>query len=694
MRTSEQRIDGINNKVKQQKRRKAITATSIVGATLALIFVLNLVLFVPFTVGDYNISAYKGSEYYKLMNTIGELTYTKYKTNNFHQWGLADIFNKTVDGPDVMWPMSPGAPSTPDSSMEGTTSPSGSSGSAGSSGEHYEETTKNQVEGVTEGDLFKRSSEHIYYLDWRTGYNEPVEPSNKYNKEQYRYVPSHYILRTYRFDKDLLEQVSELDIFTTDTDMRMDDGGEIYLSEDCKTVTVILEETTYLGIVYTTVVNIDVSNPESPVEANRQSVSGEFVSARMIDDTLLLVTNFTVRRNPDFSNPCEYLPQVGDLDNLTSIPMKDIALPDDATTAQYSIVTSFNGSTLTLKDAVALFSYTTTIYVSEHHLFATREKTEQLTMESVATSTEGGKYASFKANYSIVNTEIACVAYDSEDLDIRGTITANGTVVNQYSLDEYDSVLRVFTTSNKHLLSWSSNSYTDETTQIYKQFDLDECNLYCYKLDNFELIAQVENFADEDESVKSVRFDQNVAYVCTAVVDYSWNNMFWATDPVFQFDLSNYGNITSTDTGTIPGYSLSLTAFSDGTLIGIGYGDNSLALKIELYRAGSETVDCVAKYELMNCEFATDYKACFIDAEHGLVGLGVSYIDAESGMWKDKYLLLRYDGELFEEVGMYDFELMTEKDYFTGELNDMRACLVDGYMYIFCDSRANAFYID
>ena len=687
VRTSEERIERINNKVKQQKRHKTITLTSVLGGVLALIVVLNLVLFVPFTVGDYNISAYRGSEYYELMNKIGELTYTKYKTNNFRQWGLKNLFGSTkYEDSDMMRPSNTTSPSSPDSAEM-----SGSAGSSNTNGS-YEEVTKNQVDGVTEGDLFKRSSQYIYYLDWRSGYNELIESTDKYHKE-YIYIPSHYVLRVYHFEKGELELISNLDIFTTNSDMWMTDSGEIYLSEDCNTVTLILQEANFTYF-YTTVVNIDVSNANRPIETNRQSVSGEFVSARMVDNTLLLVTNFTVQRNPDFSNPYEYLPQVGSLDSLSSIPMKDIVLPEDAESAQYSIVTSFNCDTLALKDAVALFSYTTTIYVSENHLFATREKTKRIVEENVATSVEGAIYNGYRATYSITNTEIACIAYDNDGLSIRGTVTANGTVVNQYSLDEYDDVLRVFTTSNKHLLSWSSNIYADENMDIYKQFDKDECNLYCYKLDNMELIAQVENFADEDESVKSVRFDKEVAYVCTASVDYGWNNLYWFTDPVFQFDLSNYSDITATDTGTIPGYSLSLTSFSNGTLIGIGYGDNSLTLKIELYRAGSERVDCVAKYELMNCEFATDYKACFIDAEHGLVGLGVSYIDTESGMWTDKYLLLRYDGNLFEEVGFFDFELQTEHDFFTGEPNDMRACYVDGYMYIFCDTRASAIYID
>ena len=59
---------------------------------------------------------------------------------------------------------------------------------------------------------------------------------------------------------------------------------------------------------------------------------------------------------------------------------------------------------------------------------------------------------------------------------------------------------------------------------------------------------------------------------------------------MFAFDLSDYANIKYTDTGTIPGYSLSLNEFAFDSLIGIGYGDSSVTLKIELYESNDTAV--------------------------------------------------------------------------------------------------------
>ncbi|MCH5163716.1 MAG: beta-propeller domain-containing protein [Clostridiales bacterium] len=677
MRTYKERTQRILDKakVKQVRRKQTITLASILGSIVALIIALNLVLFVPYTVGKYDIAKYKGSEYYELMDTIGQLTYRQYKTNNFERWGLDNLFggHKGMD-------MEPGMESSGSQFAQGTIgSTSSNNGSS-----HYEEVTNNQVAGVTEGDLFKRSSEYIYYIQLRSGYNDIVYDKN--GNEIKEYVTPHIILRTYSFEKENLELISEFRIFPSGNMwFENSNGMEMYLSPDCNTVTIIVEE---IGAYkssrifsYTTVINIDVSDPSTPKEISRKSVSGSLVSSRIVDDTLLLVTNFTLFRNTDFSTPSAYLPQIGEAENMESLPMDDILVPDNATDARYSIISSFDSATLEINDSVALFSYTSTIYVSENHLFVARD-----IMQTYHDEIPGVSY-----NYSMESTEIACIAYDDKELNFRETIVVDGTIVNQYSLDEYENVLRVFTTTNKRLSSWSVSDYTAADSL---KFGIDMCNLYCYDLDSFELIASVEDFSDPDESVKSVRFDGNKAYVCTASIDYSWVDIFIACDPVFEFDLSDYNNITSTDTGTIPGYSLSLIRFMDG-LLGIGYGDDSRVLKIEFYQADGEMVNCVAKYELKNCEFSDEFKAYFIDSNRGIIGLGVSYEDWLAGRWAwNQYLLLRFDGEMFIELGFYDFELTGGTDFFTGNLDSMRACYVDGYIYIFCDSRANVVNFD
>ena len=98
-------------------------------------------------------------------------------------------------------------------------------------------------------------------------------------------------------------------------------------------------------------------------------------------------------------------------------------------------------------------------------------------------------------------------------------------------------------------------------------------SLFVINLSDNSIRASVEGFAPEGEEVASVRFEGDKLYVCTAVI-----RLF--SDPVFFFDLSDYENITYTDTGYIEGFSSSLINLGEGYLLGIG-NEDSMTGKIE-----------------------------------------------------------------------------------------------------------------
>ena len=115
---------------------------------------------------------------------------------------------------------------------------------------------------------------------------------------------------------------------------------------------------------------------------------------------------------------------------------------------------------------------------------------------------------------------------------------------------------------------------------------------------------------------------------------------------------------------------MSLVKFYGGTLLGIGYGDGFDELKIEVYASDEEKVTPLCEFKLF-ARFSSEFKAYFIDAERGLVGLQVG---ADS-THKSGYLLLRFDG-------YHLVELMTMED--VGIYPDAaRACFVGGTLYIF-----------
>ena len=237
-------------------------------------------------------------------------------------------------------------------------------------------------------------------------------------------------------------------------------------------------------------------------------------------------------------------------------------------------------------------------------------------------------------------TEMVVLKY-KDGFEKTGEIGLDGYVKDRYSMDEKDNVLRVFVTLSHSRPS--GNWWSVGQTNV---------SLYCIDLLETKVVASKVCFAPSGDEVKSARFEGDIAYVCTARRN---------TDPVFYFDLSDLNNITYVDTGEIDGFSVNLIKFND-LLLGIGQGENSLTLKIELYKEtdvpeAENGVVSVAKYEY-NCSFAYEYKAHFVNAEHNLIGLHVydysdRFVTSEPIVNRNKYLLLRYDAETQSLVQIY-----------------------------------------
>ena len=655
MRTYQERTDSILNKTKKEKRkRRLIRAVAVTTACAALVTACNLTLFLPYPPEESRIAPYENSEYYSVIRTVDKLTHEKATTkkykNNFEKWwsslkGLFSLkFDAGMDGavggganmmPDIgdmdSAEQAPGAPNDAPTADNESQTPDGS--------DSYEEVTDNQVDGVIEGDLFKRTGKHIFHLrggkvedeDYETAYDETVNCSG-----------NAYVLSVYSIDKNNSKRVGRYEI-TPDTAMQFYTGeAEMYLSADGKTATIVTPSfDRESATLYTAVISLDVSAPNAITETNRVYVSGDYVTSRLSDGELLLVSNFRVKNAPNYDNPEDYLPQVGSAGNMQSLPANNILLPevDSSELARYTVVTTLEGNSLALQDSYAFFAYSENVYVSKDNLFATR------------TTSQDEEVNGFILREAV--TEIACVSYQNEALTYQGSASVKGRVQNQYSMDEYDGTLRVFTTFESTTLEEKKNG--EHSSLLWRGF-YTSASLYCISLDSFETVASVERFAPDGETVRSARFDKQKAYVCTAIE---------FTDPVFSFDLSDLDNITYTDTGEIKGYSFALTKFWGGTLLGIGY-NSQRSLKIELYEETADSVVSVATYEPTTyVSVSEEYKAHFIDSEDGYVGF-------YNGNARE-YVLLQYDGYSLREVF---------REPFFSYVGKTRACMVDGWAYL------------
>ena len=597
MKTYDERLRDVSERIARRRKIKTTVTTSCVSFAVV---VLARGLFVPFNTDAPSVLAYADSPYYSLIQKINEATYEPPEyANNFDV--IADSVSDLTLGVFQNCTVE-------DSAINESTM----------NDDEYVEVTDNQVAGVIESDIIKRTTSHIYYLRGLslTVYSIQGEDSQSIGS----------------FDVDFSKK--------QEAEYAYYNSAEMYLSQDGTTLTVVIDGYDSRIGSCTVLVNLDVTDPDSISETGRIYVTGNYLSSRVVDGSILLMSKYRIASDYDFSDESTFLPQIGQPETMTSVAADDIISPEVLTSTQYTLVCMLDAGTLKTQDTAAFLSYSDEIYVSSDHIYATRSYTQST-----------GEYD------SCVMTEISCLSYDCDALKYLGSTAVAGSVKNQYSMDEYEGVLRLVTSTS------ATTTVIDKERDLVSSSRKRSASLYCISLDDFSVIASVENFAPDNEQAESVRFDGDRAYVCTAKI-------IELTDPVFFFDLSDLNNITYTDTGTIDGYSSSLIDLGEGYLMGVGYSGSG-GLKIEIYEEAADKVVSVCSYEA-DASFTEEYKAYLIDRDKNLIGLGIRNWNGDS-----VYLLLHFDGYEVNEVRQIPMN---------GALEQMRAVIIDGWLYVFGDS--------
>lgn len=593
----------------KKKRHFNPKVWGVVAACFCTVMIgFNLWLFVPFNTEPPSVEKYSESEYYEIIQRINALTYRapRYK-NNYEKYFRNKMFSVKNYSMEM---------DAAETVLETGLVTDGATGEPTSG--KYEEVTDNQVAGIIESDLIKRSDTHIFYLSGNT-------------------------ITAYSIDGESSEAVGSYVISGRATNIK-----GFYLSTDCTVLTVI--RTLYneeYSQHYVELVSVDVTDPTDMKRADTVSVSGSYLSSRLVDGELLLLTRYNVSKDLDFGDETTFVPQIqcGE-EGSESIPMEGIVYPDKLTSTQYTVVCKIDQRSLEVSGESAFLSYSENVYVSAENIFVTRE---------YRTEYEPGDGWIWKKTV----TEISYITYDG--FDHVGATTLDGYVKDQYSLDQNGDILRVVTTTsdNRYKRTDDVSEYTAEIAWIGGT----SANLYCIDIESGEIISSVVGFAPKGETVRSVRFEGDCAYVCTAVE---------ITDPVFFFDLRDHENITYKDTGTITGFSTSLVNMGGGYLLGVGIGDNSV--KIEIYTETDTGVKSVCKYEYKNASYSFDYKSYYIDRANQLIGLGIEQYENYSNVRKEKYVVLQFDGSVLREVVSAEV---------TGDNQNKRGVYIEGYMYMF-----------
>ncbi len=309
----------------------------------------------------------------------------------------------------------------------------------------------------------------------------------------------------------------------------------------------------------TTVTVLDLSDRAAPSLVQKTELRGSLVSSRMVDGQLRLVlshrmfhlpgprTDFTHRDESGqetytYETRDEYLDRVLEdrVDSLLStyrtfsvdgevidverlMQPEDLSLPDFLGGSTRTTIATFD----VLGNDVGPAATKTLVTGGATEVYSTRESLYVFGMSN---------------DYYSAETTIQKFDFDAEDHSIRLAAKGrvDGTLLNQFAVDEHDGYLRVVTTGS----SWRSGQLLLVLEQVGRQL---------------KVVGSVENIAP-GENLHSVRFMGDRAFVVT----------FEKVDPLFAIDLTDPENPTIAGELKIPGYSDYLQPIDENHLLGIG----------------------------------------------------------------------------------------------------------------------------
>jgi len=436
-------------------------------------------------------------------------------------------------------------------------------------------TTNIQVAGVDEADIVKTDGSYLYVA------------SDDYSSNQ-RYV---YVVKADPQDSRVVAEIA----LENNTYL-----AGMYLSQDGSRLVIVgshYGDIVYLGApvyaggngaisvyryfdnnVETFVDVYDVSDKVHPVLASNFTLSGSYFNSRMIGDYVYAVVSQPAYV---YENDVLPLPMVYADSGVSEVAPSKIYYSDTASYADiannYFTYTTFiglnvmdNGQELT--NMTVLMGGASRMYVSSGNIYVT-----------YPTFSEEGQY-----------TSIYRVSVEGSALTFEAKGSVPGTVLNQYSMDEYNGNFRIATTLQK-------------TTQMN--------NVYVLNM-NLSTVGKLENLA-EGESIYSVRFMGDKGYIVT----------FRQVDPFFVIDLSNAAEPKVAGELKIPGYSSYLHPFDENHVIGLGKENGTVKLSlfdVSNVNAPKEVAKYVVEADYADSQALYDPHAFLFDKGKQLLVLPIS----------------------------------------------------------------------
>ncbi len=356
-------------------------------------------------------------------------------------------------------------------------------------------TTNIQVAGVDEADIVKTDGEYIYLVSEN----------------------STFIIRAY--PPGQAEILSEIESEGTAIALFINGDRLVIFEQEMPYYAVVTEGETYVPYISPEVfVKVyDISDRETPLLQREFSANGGYLDSRMIGDYVYVVINEPVYEQDGEVN----LPRIRSGGNETEIPATDI---------YYCNVSDY------------YYMYTTIVAIN------TQLDDQDPTRETILLGASSTLYASLNNIYltfpmwgtevgDSLRTTIHRIHIEGEEIEYVASGAVPGMVLNQFSMDEYDSYFRVATTT------------FGQTT---------ENNIYVLNM-SLEITGSLEDLAS-GETIYSARFMGERGYLVT----------FKQIDPLFVIDLSDPYDPEVLGYLKVTGYSDYLHPYDENHIIGVG----------------------------------------------------------------------------------------------------------------------------
>lgn len=295
----------------------------------------------------------------------------------------------------------------------------------------------------------------------------------------------------------------------------------------------------------TKVLIFDIKDKYSIKKIREVELEGNPVSSRKVGSCLYLATNkyldYYRIMEDDASTAVPYYRDSAIKDDYIEIPFREICYFPGKPAPNYLLVggLDLNDPHREMKVAAYLgageniYATRNNLYVAVTQYESRYEPREDITAKRILPSPVPEN----------TNTLIYKFSLKEGNVNYSAEGTVPGTILNQFSMDEYQGYFRIATTTGH---PWREDEYTSKN------------NIYILD-DNMKLTGKIEDIAP-GERIYSVRFMGNRGYMVT----------FKKVDPLFVIDLQDPKDPKILGALKIPGYSDYLHPYDDNHIIGFG----------------------------------------------------------------------------------------------------------------------------